>query len=106
MEGGKDPFNRRTYPWGGEDTQLLEHYTQLGKLRKQYPALTRGDVEFFCAREGKIGFCRSLDQQRIKIYVNRSGDAWQIPQEKVLLAHDYDAGVLAPMGWCIMLEEG
>ena len=34
MEGCKDPFNRRTYPWGKEDDMLLTHFRKLGQLKK------------------------------------------------------------------------
>ena len=104
MEGGKDPFNRRTYPWGNEDQELLEHYRQLGQLRKNYTALRLGDVEFIHARDGKIAFCRSTGDHSIKIYVNHSGDTWQILSAKVLLEHGFEDGILMPGGWCIMLE--
>ena len=104
MEGGKDPFNRRTYPWGREDQTLLEHFRQLGQLRKKYEALRTGDVEFFHADDGKLGFCRSLGHQRIKIYVNRGSGIWQIPKGKILLEHNCSNGALSPMGWCIMQE--
>lgn len=33
MEGARDPFNRRPYPWGKEDTALLSFYRQTGKIR-------------------------------------------------------------------------
>jgi hypothetical protein len=34
MEGYNDPFNRRTYPWGRENPELLSHHRNLGQLRK------------------------------------------------------------------------
>lgn len=34
VEGWIDPFNRQCYPWGNENTELLEHYKMLGYLRK------------------------------------------------------------------------
>ena len=36
MQGFKDPVNRRTYPWGNERADLLEHYKTLGKIRTTY----------------------------------------------------------------------
>ena len=105
MEGGKDPFNRRTYPWGDEDTQLLAHYENLGKLRRKWDALRLGDTEFFCAGDGKVGFLRHLDSQTIKIYVNRSDSHWTLPQERVLFARGLADGQLAPMGFCISLSD-
>ncbi len=80
MEGGKDPFNRRTYPWGKEDMELLEHFRMLGQLRKNNPALRLGDTEFFLAADGEIGFTRSYQGKTLKIYVNRKTDTYRITE--------------------------
>ncbi len=42
LEGFEDPFNRRPYPWGQEDTEILTHYQKLGSLRKKYRSLFLG----------------------------------------------------------------
>ena len=34
MEGYRDPFNRQCYPWGREDSELIEWHRTLGKLRE------------------------------------------------------------------------
>lgn len=34
MQGCEDPFNRRCYPWGKEDNELIEFYRALAKLRE------------------------------------------------------------------------
>ena len=47
LEGYHDPFCRRTYPWGKENTELLEHYQRLGELRNIEKALDRGDFRVF-----------------------------------------------------------
>lgn len=36
LQGFEDPLNRRPYPWGKEDSELLEHYRTLGRLRSEY----------------------------------------------------------------------
>ena len=36
MEGFEDPINRRPFPWGKEDLDVLEHYKKLGALRKNH----------------------------------------------------------------------
>jgi glycosidase len=106
MEGGKDPFNRRTFPWGREDAALLQHFIQLGKLR-QNPALRLGRTGFFAAEKGKLGFSRHHDGKSLQIYVNCGSSPWEIPSGKVL----YSSGLralapkwlsLAPMGYCIL----
>ena len=103
MEGHKDPFNRRTYPWGKEDTELLARFKGMGRLRKSNPALRLGDIRFFCAEDGKLGFCRTYAGQELKIYVNRSGAPWAIPTGKVIYACNL-SDRLDPMGYCIMEE--
>ena len=81
MEGGKDPFNRRTYPWGKEDETLLEHFRMLGRLRAKHPALRLGTLEFFRAENGEIGFIRSHEGSRVKIYVNQKDGSFAITEE-------------------------
>ena len=34
MEGEADPYNRATYPWGKENTSILEWYYKITKIRK------------------------------------------------------------------------
>ena len=42
MEGGKDPFNRGTYPWRAIDPELREWYTEICRLRNSLLCLRRG----------------------------------------------------------------
>jgi 4-alpha-glucanotransferase len=46
LQGWKDPFNRRCFPWGQEDTDLLEYTKQLGILRKRSTVFVDGEMEF------------------------------------------------------------
>lgn len=93
MEGGKDPFNRRTYPWGREDPQLLAHFRYLGSLRKKYPALRTGGIRFIRCNSGRIGFIRTAEDCNVKIYVNRRDVPWEIPEEGI---------TVEPMGWKVL----
>ena len=43
LEGYGDPFNRRTFPWGRENEDLLNFYINLSKIRKKYIDATQGD---------------------------------------------------------------
>ena len=110
MEGHKDPFNRRPYPWYREDPQLLRHFRCLGKLRKEHGALRLGDTHFFRNWNGKLGFSRSLNGTYIRVYLNRSDTDWEIPGGQLLYGHNLRTvapGYLnvAPMGFCVTLEE-
>ena len=42
MTGMADPFNRGTYPWGGEDMEIFHPYAALLNARKNTPALQLG----------------------------------------------------------------
>ena len=110
MEGYKDPFNRRTYPWGKEDCILLEHHRRLGQLRKDHEALRLGDIRFFKAGDGLLGFTRSYEGKTLRIYVNHSLDHWDIPAGKLLLGQNLRTVAptwlsLNPMGFCITEDE-
>ena len=94
MEGYKDPFNRRTYPWGHEDWEFLDHFKRLGKLRKENEALRLGDIRFFEAKDKHLGFTRSYNGKTLKVYINRSADIWEIPSGKILLG--YNLQLVAP----------
>ncbi|MBQ8833339.1 MAG: glycoside hydrolase family 13 protein [Oscillospiraceae bacterium] len=107
MEGYKDPFNRRTYPWGREDWELVAYFRRLGRLRRDCEALRLGDIRFFEAGDKHLGFTRSLNGVEYKIYVNRSGDPWDIPAGKVVFGQNIqtitpDCLTLAPRGFCVV----
>ena len=107
MEGFKDPFNRRTYPWGQEDRLLLAHYRQLGKLRAQHSCLRLGSIAFTHAANGMISFTREHDGKRLRVYCNRSSQVWEIPAGKLLFGcklHTVapDWLTVGPMGMCIL----
>ncbi len=109
MEGYKDPFNRRTYPWGKEDRELLAHHRMLGKLRREYVALRLGDVQFSLACDQKLSFSRNYEGQSLRIYVNRGHDNWEVPGGNLLMGHNLrsvapDWLQLSPMGFCVVEE--
>lgn len=103
MEGYRDPFNRRPYPWGREDPNFLNHFRRLGKLRQQHPAFRRGDIHFFEAVDKHIGFTRTLDGKTYRCYCNRSADPWEIPAGNLIMG--YHLQVVAP-GWLTLGPRG
>ena len=110
MEGYKDPFNRRTYPWGNENQVLLAHFRQLGQMRKTIPALRLGNIDFFCNSAGRIGFSRCYQGKKYRIYCNRSAENWDIPAGKLLFSSNLRAAApnwltLGENGFCILEDE-
>ena len=109
MEGHKDPFNRRTYPWGRENPELLAHFRRLGQLRKEQEALRLGSIAFFQNQDGRIGFVRSYEGKKCRIYCNRGREDWEIPAGRLLLGHNLrtvapDWLTLGENGYCIVEE--
>ncbi len=88
MEGYRDPFNRRPYPWGREELVFLEHFQRLGRLRTKYEALRLGDIRFFEAGDKHIGFTRSYRGQTLRVYCNRSADSWKISSGKIIFGYN------------------
>ena len=109
MEGFRDPFNRRPYPWGREDPEFMTHFQRLGQLRKEFPALRLGDIRFFEAANKHIGFTRSYQGRTFRIYCNRSADPWEIPTHRLYFGVNMktiarDHLTIGPRGFCITEE--
>ena len=58
LTGWTDPDNRRTYPWGHEDKELIGFYRALAALRRDLPVLRTGSVKPLCAGYGYIAYAR------------------------------------------------
>ena len=61
MEGYEDPLNRRAFPWGAEDEELLRWYRKLGQLRGGRPSLLRGDICYLYADGSGLALRRQWD---------------------------------------------
>jgi glycosidase len=59
MEGGRDPFNRMPYPYGKEDTSLIDFYRALGNIRTESKDLRDGAFEILTAEGGLFVFTRN-----------------------------------------------
>lgn len=74
-QGFEDPFNRRTYPWGAEDRELLAFYRRLCALRADSETLARGDLRFVESSGALLHYERVSDHARLHILVNRGHHA-------------------------------
>lgn len=93
MEGFEDPFNRRTYPWGHEDTALLDWFRTLGRLRAERESLQSGGITYPLAAGRVLCFARRADDEVSLCAVNAGAESasvdlpWAAP-----LAHDALSG--------------
>ena len=79
MDGYRDPFNRRCFPWGQENEPLQAFYASLARLKKESPALRRGDVTVVEAGNGRLLFLRKVAGQTLAVCCNRSQQPWRLP---------------------------
>ena len=71
MQGFEDPFNRRGYPWGDEDGEVLAFYRLIGKTRDGSGALRHGTLRFLIADGGLLVFERADGEETMIVAVNR-----------------------------------
>ena len=71
LEGCRDPFNRRTFPWGREDRELTEWYRALGGIRSSCPCLKEGAFYPIAAEGGLLAYCRQDTTGALLCAVNR-----------------------------------
>lgn len=82
LVGGKDPGCRAAFPWereGDWNRDLLETFTSLARLRREHPALRRGDYRVWHAPDGGhlLIFEREYEGQRLVTAVNAGAEREQ-----------------------------
>ena len=60
MEGYKDPFNRKCYPWGNENEELLAWYRKIAAIRRAHEVYREGEFETVYASGAVYAFRRYL----------------------------------------------
>ena len=84
LQGYKDPFNRRCYPWGHEDKELIAYVSELSRVRKSIPNMKNGRAYFVfndtdTIDDRLIGLARQGDDIDYICFVNRSDASVSIP---------------------------
>lgn len=75
VKGGKDPENRKTYPWGKEDKDILSWYKKLTHIRDHHQVFKRGDFRFFETHEDVLCFKRKDGDSKAIVIINRNTEA-------------------------------
>lgn len=74
LQGFDDPINRRPYPWGSEDKEILAHYKKLGRIRRENRAVFSGGFNMR-DENGLVAYERTSGDDEILIAVNAGADA-------------------------------
>ncbi len=56
--GWTDPDNRRTYPWGREDRQMLDFHKEAIRIHRQAPVLHTGSLKLLYGETGVLCYAR------------------------------------------------
>lgn len=83
VEGYRDPFNRRTYPWGHENTDLLSHYRNIGALRTAHPVYRRGAFRLLYLDDSLLLFLREGEGEQLLTAVNIATHEVSVATEKI-----------------------
>ena len=75
MQGFEDPLNRGTYPWGREDTGLLDFFRTLGRLRKERRSLQSGSLTYIYAQGGGLVITREHEGETTMVALNAGDEA-------------------------------
>ncbi len=68
--GWTDPDNRRTYPWGNENQDLISLHKELAYLRKSHPALKTGSLDYIFVDYGILCYGRWDENDTFIIILN------------------------------------
>ncbi len=71
LQGYGDPFCRATYPWGNEDTELLDFYKKLGKFRRESDVFVSGEFLPVYANFGEIVYIRKSEKSSVLVAASR-----------------------------------
>lgn len=72
VAGWTDPDNRRTYPWGNENNELLEFHKDIINIRKSYSVLSKGSCRFIYSDYGTAAIARFDDRDCIIAVFNNT----------------------------------
>lgn len=72
LTGWTDPDNRRTYPWGHEDMEILNFYKEMIKIHKEYKCLSTGSTDYLFMDYGIMCYGRWDDKDKIAVVLNNN----------------------------------
>lgn len=91
MQGHRDPFCRRPYPWGHEDLDLLAYFTCLGQLRAAHSVFADGAFRVLAHTPHALVYERKNASERLIIAANAGSEAYDpslwIPKGADLIFH-------------------
>ena len=72
LTGLADPFNRKTYPWGYENTELINFFKFIGNFRNKNSVLINGQTKYYSFNDDVIGCLRNYENNCVFTAINRN----------------------------------
>ncbi len=76
--GFTDPDNRRTYPWGEEDQELLGFHKEMIRIHKEHPSLRTGSLNILAWKENIFSFARFNQEEQIVVIINNRSELAEV----------------------------
>ena len=71
--GFTDPDNRRTYPWGKEDRELIRFHKEMIRIHRESSALRTGSLKFLASVKNVLCYGRFNREEQFVVIVNNEG---------------------------------
>ena len=103
MYGFEDPFNRRCYPWGKEDGELIAFYRRMGRVRRSNAdILSSGEYERIPSARSVYAFKRISGAGTLSIIVNASDADCVLPVRSLDLLSEKQIDSVEPGGVAVL----
>ena len=76
--GFTDPDNRRTYPWGHEDQQMLGFHKEMIRIHKEHEALRTGAVVMLHCEKNILAYGRFIEEEQIIVILNNRSELAEV----------------------------
>lgn len=76
--GFTDPDNRRTYPWGHEDQELIAFHKEAIRIHKEHPALKTGSLKILGGEKNILSYARFKGHDRIIVVINNRSERAEV----------------------------
>ncbi|MBR5046832.1 MAG: glycoside hydrolase family 13 protein, partial [Eubacterium sp.] len=74
VTGWTDPDNRRTYPWGKENQELIRYHKDLIRIHKEEEALMKGSLILIKCDKDVVSYGRFTEDERMVVAVNSASE--------------------------------
>lgn len=76
--GFTDPDNRRTYPWGNENQELIEFHREMIWIHKNSQALRNGSILMLCCENNILAYGRFTEDEQIVVIINNRDELAEV----------------------------